>query len=313
MYTIFLNYVQEISKMSRRFIVVQIILILLSTVCNGYFETCYIKENCGCSLNATALALNINFRTEIVANEYIVTFSSYYGSKTRRNFIETVLNRSEVLDYAIIARDNLAGGYPSDFEVISLSPTNKERALDALKDHPMIKAVMPQRSILRTVKYVDEGEEAKFHPKNFRRKPLRAIPVQITKALRAHVLWNMGITGRGVKVAIFDTGLPLAHPHFRKVKERTNWTHEKTLDDGVGHGTFVAGVIASTWRECLGFAPDAELHVFRVFTNNQLSYTSWFLDAFNYAILAKVNVLNLSIGGPDFKDQPFVDKVWKLY
>lgn len=44
----------------------------------------------------------------------------------------------------------------------------------------------------------------------------------------------------------------------------------------------------------------------------QVSYTSWFLDAFNYAILRKVNILNLSIGGPDFKDLPFVDKVWEL-
>ncbi|CAG2058165.1 unnamed protein product, partial [Timema podura] len=43
-----------------------------------------------------------------------------------------------------------------------------------------------------------------------------------------------------------------------------------------------------------------------------VSYTSWFLDAFNYAILKKINVLNLSIGGPDFMDHPFVDKVWEL-
>lgn len=103
---------------------------------------------------------------------------------------------------------------------------------------------------------------------------------------------------------------------------------------GLGHGTFVAGVIASS-KECLGFAPDADLYIFRVFTNNQVissllsvtlpscrmtpsliwipsiqvSYTSWFLDAFNYAILKKINVLNLSIGGPDFMDHPFVDKV----
>ena len=41
----------------------------------------------------------------------------------------------------------------------------------------------------------------------------------------------------------------------------------------------------------------------------QVSYTSWFLDAFNYAILKRIDVLNLSIGGPDFLDQPFVDKV----
>lgn len=38
---------------------------------------------------------------------------------------------------------------------------------------------------------------------------------------------------------------------------------------GLGHGTFVAGVVASS-RECLGFAPDAELHIFRVFTNSQV-------------------------------------------
>ena len=71
------------------------------------------------------------------------------------------------------------------------------------------------------------------------------------------------------QVAIFDTGLSKTHPHFRKIRERTNWTNEKTLDDGLGHGTFVAGVIASS-AECLGFAPDAEIHVFRVFTNNQV-------------------------------------------
>uniref|UniRef100_A0A182SSI7 Membrane-bound transcription factor site-1 protease n=1 Tax=Anopheles maculatus TaxID=74869 RepID=A0A182SSI7_9DIPT len=143
------------------------------------------------------------------------------------------------------------------------------------------------------------------------RRLLRAIPRQITALLKADVLWGMGITGQGVKVAVFDTGLAKSHPHFKRIKERTNWTNEKTLDDGVSHGTFVAGIIASS-KECLGFAPDAELHIFRVFTNNQVSYTSWFLDAFNYAILKKINVLNLSIGGPDFLDQPFVDKVLEL-
>ncbi|XP_064598708.1 membrane-bound transcription factor site-1 protease-like isoform X2 [Liolophura sinensis] len=145
------------------------------------------------------------------------------------------------------------------------------------------------------------------------RNLLRAVPRQIVNALQAEILWNMGFTGAGVKVAIFDTGLSEDHSHFKKgqIKDRTNWTNEKTLDDGLGHGTFVAGVIASH-RECLGFAPNAEIYVFRVFTNNQVSYTSWFLDAFNYAILKKINVLNLSIGGPDFMDHPFVDKVWEL-
>jgi membrane-bound transcription factor site-1 protease len=90
--------------------------------------------------------------------------------------------------------------------------------------------------------------------------------LQAPQLLFADYLWDKMITGAGVKVAIFDTGLTKGHPHFRKVVERTNWTNEKTLDDGVGHGTFVAGVVASQDVECPGFAPDVELYVMRVFT-----------------------------------------------
>lgn len=45
-----------------------------------------------------------------------------------------------------------------------------------------------------------------------------------------------------------------------------------------------------------------------VFSLLQVSYTSWFLDAFNYAIATNMDVLNLSIGGPDYLDLPFVEK-----
>ena len=113
-------------------------------------------------------------------------------------------------------------------------------------------------------------------------------------------------------MAIFDTGLRKSHPHHRNIIERVNWTEEDELDDQVGHGSFVAGVVASHFEGCKGFAPDADLHIFKVFTSDQMSYTSWFLDAFNYAIHRKVHIVNLSIGGPDFHDEPFVDKVNEL-
>ena len=44
------------------------------------------------------------------------------------------------------------------------------------------------------------------------------------------------------------------------------------------------GVVASSDPQCAGVAPEAEIHVYRVFTNQRISYTSWFLDAMNYAI-----------------------------
>ncbi|VDO03689.1 unnamed protein product [Rodentolepis nana] len=92
--------------------------------------------------------------------------------------------------------------------------------------------------------------------------------------------------------------------------------------DGHGHGTFVTGLISAApdvgahpddlTCPVPGLAPQAELHIFRVFTDAQLSMTSWFLDAFNYAIIKRLHVINLSNGGPDFMDQPFVEKVNEL-
>ncbi|RWS25436.1 membrane-bound transcription factor site-1 protease-like protein [Leptotrombidium deliense] len=279
---------------------------------------------------------------------FIVTFNHLYKATARKRFISSALDKCTDLisNWLIVPRSNPASLHPSDFDVLQLSTNSLSLVVDALEKHPNIKSVTPQRLIVRTLKVVNDSEYefsnrnekpyASWHSSrsfksrqslswlngfsfsshststsDTRRKLLRAIPRQITAALHADVLWGMGISGTGVKVAVFDTGLPKSHPHFKKVKERTNWTNEKTFDDGLGHGTFVSGVIASG-KECLGFAPDAELHVYRVFTNSQVSYTSWFLDAFNYAILRRINVLNLSIGGPDFMDHPFVDKVWEL-
>ena len=132
----------------------------------------------------------------------------------------------------------------------------------------------------------------------------------VSRRYLADVLWNKGHTGADIRIAIFDTGLSATHPHFKYIRERSNWTDNDSLDDELGHGTHVAGIIASHNADCLGFAPDAELFVFRVFNSRQLSFTSWFLDAFNYAIASKVDVLNLSIGGPDFNDRPSWTRCW---
>lgn len=45
-----------------------------------------------------------------------------------------------------------------------------------------------------------------------------------------------------LKVGIFDTGIAANHAHIRNIKERTNWTSQDSLADGLGHGSFVAGV-----------------------------------------------------------------------
>jgi hypothetical protein len=150
-----------------------------------------------------------------------------------------------------------------------------------------------------------------FNPVGMARHLLRSKST-VASMHGADSLHQAGFRGEGIRVAVFDTGIHKEHRSFKNLKERSNWTNEKILDDVLGHGTFVAGVIGSSSATCPGFAPSAEIYTFRVFNSKQISYTSWFLDAFNYALHLQPHIINLSIGGPDFGDQPFVEKVNEL-
>ena len=271
-----------------------------------------------CQPGNSSTSETVEYTVTVEQARLIVRYRGWYSESARQQFLS---GRLASLHAVLLARNNSLAGKPSDFDLVQV--TGAEVAGEAaalLASHPLVRDVTPERRVTRTVLSRRAGRASLAHQQSgpagvtghhHSRRLLRSVPRQITSVLQADVLWELGVTGAGVRVAVFDTGLSKTHPHFKRVKERTNWTNEKTLEDGLGHGTFVAGVIASS-KECLGFAPDAELHIYRVFTNNQVSYTSWFLDAFNFAIMKKIHVLNLSIGGPDFMDQPFVDKVWEL-
>lgn len=280
-----------------------------------------------CIKDGNSTNIEIHMTSIPVHDEYIVRFKAYYTIDARAGFLHASLRSTKNWD--VVIRHNPAYKYPSDFELIHLREKHK-LCIKSLKRHPLIVDVKPNLRVKRHLKTInfdsafhtsyssrsslastDTGANAFWNNVKFRSRGLkRTVPRQITSALNADAIWQLGYSGQGVRVAIFDTGLAEDHPHFKRgrIKDRTNWTEEKSKNDGIGHGTFVAGIIASS-QDCLGFAPDSDLYIFRVFTNNQVSYTSWFLDAFNYAILKKINVLNLSIGGPDFMDHPFVDKV----
>ncbi|KAM3727833.1 Membrane-bound transcription factor site-1 protease [Dirofilaria immitis] len=232
----------------------------------------------------------------IESESYIVTYDGYYTAIIRY----TILKRAVEVTINIEPRPVLL----NDFDVIEVSACNSTVFVESLKRSIHIRRVtsnnrftasLPKKRLLARKRHSGSTE-------------IR----HVTKLLNIDKLWNMGYKGQGVKVAVFDTGLGKHHPHFRQIVERTDWTNEQTADDGLGHGTFVAGLIASSDHKCDGFAPAASIYAYKVFTKKQVSFTSWFLDAFNHAILRGINILNLSIGGPDFTDLPFMDKVWEL-
>ncbi len=70
------------------------------------------------------------------------------------------------------------------------------------------------------------------------------------------------LTGRGVRIAVIDSGVHAAHPHVGGVAGgvaiRPDGSTEAGFVDRLGHGTAVAAAIREK-------APDAELFAIKVF------------------------------------------------
>ena len=82
--------------------------------------------------------------------------------------------------------------------------------------------------------------------------------------------------------------------------------------DQNGHGTFVTGLISSKNTECPGIAPEVEVHVLKLFTDEEITYSAWFIDAFNYVMDNDIDIVNLSTASKDTEDKPFQEKIDEL-
>jgi subtilisin family serine protease len=78
-------------------------------------------------------------------------------------------------------------------------------------------------------------------------------------------LWQQGITGRGVTVAVLDTGMARPPGLDNETFEVLDATGRAIAAyDPDGHGTYCASVIASYLGGALGIAPEAKIVSFRV-------------------------------------------------
>ena len=116
-------------------------------------------------------------------------------------------------------------------------------------------------------------------------------------AIQPEAIWK-GRTGRGVRVAVVDSGIDTEHPDLKgKVKESVEAVAEdgriefrpSTSGDQAGHGTACAGIIASV-------APEVELYSVKVLGPKASGSGDMFLVGLDYAIKQKFQVINLSLG-----------------
>lgn len=89
-------------------------------------------------------------------------------------------------------------------------------------------------------------------------------------AVDAPAAWERGATGRGVRVAVLDSGVDARHPDLApsiNAALSTSFIADETFDQPAGdHGTRVVGVIAAAANELgiVGVAPEAEVVAVKV-------------------------------------------------
>jgi subtilisin family serine protease len=120
------------------------------------------------------------------------------------------------------------------------------------------------------------------------------------KRLNAAAAWDY-TSGEGVKVAVIDTGIDFTHPDLApnyKGGYNAVTPSDQPLDDQ-GHGTHVAGTIAAfkDLKGVAGVAPKADLYAVKVLDKNGSGQYSWIVAGIEWAILNKMDVINMSLGG----------------
>ena len=140
---------------------------------------------------------------------------------------------------------------------------------------------------------------------------VRASLDQSVPQVGAPTAWAAGYTGKGVKVAVLDTGIDAHHPDLTDaVAAAKDFTDTGSTQDGDGHGTHVASTItgsgAASGGRYKGVAPDAELLVGKVLDDGGFGQDSWIIAGMEWASAQGADVVNMSLG----KDNtPEVDPV----
>nr|WP_305852135.1 S8 family serine peptidase [Deinococcus sp. JMULE3] len=121
---------------------------------------------------------------------------------------------------------------------------------------------------------------------------------------------ELGLTGKGIKVGVIDTGIDLEHPAFAGrvvaqydfVGDDFNWDKpavpDENADDCGGHGSHVAGIVGGNdpSKGFKGVAPDVSFGAYRVFGCEGSTTEDIMIAAMERAYADGMQVVNLSIG-----------------
>ncbi|MFI1104850.1 S8 family peptidase [Streptomyces melanogenes] len=124
------------------------------------------------------------------------------------------------------------------------------------------------------------------------------------RQIGADKAWEAGYDGKGVKIAVLDTGVDKTHDDLKdQVVGEKNFSASPDTADHVGHGTHVASIAAGTGAKSggkyKGVAPGAKIISGKVLNDGGRGDDSSIIAGMEWAAAEGADVVNLSLGSPD--------------
>lgn len=125
--------------------------------------------------------------------------------------------------------------------------------------------------------------------------------------IKAPEYWNKGDRGRGVVIAVIDSGCDCDHVDLKdRIIDKYNFTSDdggnpEIVTDYIGHGTHVAGIIGASQngKGVVGVAPLCNLIILKALNKNGQGTEEAVAKAINYAVSKKVNIISMSLGSTE--------------
>ncbi|MBQ4821519.1 S8 family peptidase [Aquimarina sp. MMG016] len=108
--------------------------------------------------------------------------------------------------------------------------------------------------------------------------------------------------GKGVKVAVLDTGVTYTHPDLRgAICEMKDFTNSPSgVGDVNGHGTHCAGIIAARDNSTgvIGVAPESQLIIGKVLGDDGSGSEDMVANGVQWAVEKGAHIISMSLGSP---------------